>query len=110
MSADVTAALDLVAGSPVALVAGVVKRACVEGARCECFEAAAASATATGLPDDPIVPLVVVEGVTVAAVCEGLILDASRSTGGGGRGLAGSSSTSPRRTSSARPAPRTPSP
>ncbi|KAH8075279.1 calcium ion binding protein [Aureococcus anophagefferens] len=50
--------------------------------------AAAASATATGLPDDPIVPLVVVEGVTVAAVCEGLNLDASRSTGGGGRGLA----------------------
>ncbi|KAH8066412.1 hypothetical protein JL722_852 [Aureococcus anophagefferens] len=54
-------------------------------ARCDCYDYANASAVPAEAPDPPLVPAAVVSGPTTASACEGLTLESSQSSGGGGR-------------------------
>ncbi|KAH8066911.1 hypothetical protein JL721_7902 [Aureococcus anophagefferens] len=88
VNADVASAA-VVPGGNVTLAAGAVRRACDAGAeRCDCDRPANASSAPAAPPDPPLVPVALLDGPTTAAVCEGVVVGSSQSTGSGGRPFA----------------------
>ncbi|KAH8061221.1 hypothetical protein JL721_8881 [Aureococcus anophagefferens] len=76
----------VVPGDAATLRPGLVTRACVPGDRCDCYGYANAS-EATVTASNPAVPVAVVQGPLLASTCDGFVVSAAQSTGGGGRPL-----------------------
>ena len=88
INAEVSDAFDLIPGSNVTLVPGVVARRCNPATgRCDCNRAANASTVFASSPNPPLVPKALLDGPTTAAACEGLAVGSSQSTGSGGRAM-----------------------
>ncbi|KAJ1455476.1 REJ domain-containing protein [Pelagophyceae sp. CCMP2097] len=87
LSVAVNDALALVPGSTVTVLGGILKRACGASERCDCDEAAAASAAPIESPSPNLVPEALLQGPEELGACEGLTIDSSQSTGSGGRDL-----------------------
>jgi len=86
LAATVNDALALVPGSTVTVLGGILKRACgAASERCDCDEAAAASAAPIESPSPNLVPEALLQGPEELGACEGLSIGSSQSTGSGGR-------------------------
>ncbi|KAH8054319.1 calcium ion binding protein [Aureococcus anophagefferens] len=84
----VSSALAVVPGVTVALKPGVLKAPCDDAvfSRCDCVPFASNSSAVLAPPATPLVPSVVLQGPTSAAVCEGgFEVSGDQSTGSGGR-------------------------
>ncbi|KAH8097421.1 hypothetical protein JL720_312 [Aureococcus anophagefferens] len=85
--ADAAAAPDLYPGDDVTLLPGVLRRRC-DGFRCECDRPANASSAVVEAPSPPLAVRAILQGPTTVSDCEAVELDASLSTGSGGRAFA----------------------
>ena len=88
LDATVSDAARFLPGEIVTLREGTIRSECATGAeRCDCLKLANASAVVVAPPGSPIVPVPVLQGPAVAAVCEsaGLRVEADQSSGSGGR-------------------------
>ena len=68
--ATVSDSLEFLPLDNVTLLAGLVKVKCEDGARCDCDHYANESSTVALPPDEPPVPVAVLEGATTVAICE----------------------------------------
>lgn len=75
----------IVPTSDITLLEGKVKAACPTGTDCSAYVAAESHLVTTVVPDAPIVPTVVLQVPTIAASCDDVLVDATLSSGTGGR-------------------------
>lgn len=76
---------SLLAGDIIVLHPGILKQNCEAGARCECDQFANGTSTVLQDPQSPVTPVLILSYPSIASACNSLRIDASRTTGSGGR-------------------------